>query len=64
MSAGTLAAAATGKNEIAAQVSGLSNAFMVAAFVSLGIVVIAAFMGKAAPTEDSDSPVKETAVAL
>lgn len=64
MSAGTVAAAATGKNEIAAQVSGLSNAFMVAAIVSLGIVVIAAFMGKAAPTENSDSPAKETAVAL
>ncbi len=46
MSAGTVAAAAAGKDELAAQSSGFSNGFMVAAFVSLGIVVIAAFMGK------------------
>ncbi|WP_104092492.1 MDR family MFS transporter [Arthrobacter sp. GMC3] len=44
MSAGTVAAAAAGKTAIAAQASGFSNGFMVAAIVSLGIVVIAAFM--------------------
>lgn len=56
MSAGTIAAAAAGKNEIAAQTSGFSNGFMVAAFVSLGIVVIAAFMGKDAAVADAGSP--------
>ncbi|WP_315899789.1 MDR family MFS transporter [Arthrobacter alpinus] len=44
MSAGTLAAAAAGKSAIAAQASGFSNGFLVAAIVSLGIVAIAAFM--------------------
>ena len=46
MSAGTIAAAAAGKNEIAAQTNGFSAGFLVAAIVALGIVVIAAFMGK------------------
>lgn len=46
MSAGTIAAAAAGKDGIAAQTSGFSAGFLVAACVSLGIVVIAAFMGK------------------
>ncbi|POH58526.1 MDR family MFS transporter [Arthrobacter glacialis] len=47
MTAGTLSAAEAGKDAIAAQASGFSNGFMVAAFVSLGIVVIAAFMAPA-----------------
>ncbi|MGP9503226.1 DHA2 family efflux MFS transporter permease subunit [Specibacter sp. AOP5-B1-6] len=60
MSAGTIAAAAAGKNEIAAQTSGFSNGFLVAAFVSLGIVVIAAFMGKDAAVAGSPVPAKES----
>ncbi|ALV45077.1 MFS transporter [Arthrobacter alpinus] len=56
MSAGTVAAAAAGKDEIVAQASGFSNGFMVAACVSLGIVVIAAFMGKAPAVTGHDSP--------
>jgi MFS transporter, DHA2 family, lincomycin resistance protein len=44
MSAGTVAAAAAGKTALAAQASGFSRGFLVAAIVSLGIVVIAAFM--------------------
>lgn len=59
MSAGTVAAAAAGKDELAAQSSGFSNGFMVAAFVSLGIVVIAAFMGKGSASDAADEPVKE-----
>ncbi|MHA7270299.1 DHA2 family efflux MFS transporter permease subunit [Arthrobacter sp. HLT1-20] len=47
MTAGTVSAAAAGKDAIAAQASGFSSGFMVAAFVSLGIVVIAAFMAPA-----------------
>ena len=47
MTAGTVSAAGAGKDAIAAQASGFSNGFMVAAFVSLGIVVIAAFMAPA-----------------
>lgn len=47
MTAGTLSAAEDGKDAIAAQASGFSSGFMVAAFVSLGIVVIAAFMAPA-----------------
>lgn len=55
MSAGTVAAAAAGKDPIAAQTSGFSSGFLVAAVVSLGIVVIAAFMGKA-DTGTSSAP--------
>ncbi len=62
MAAGTVAAAAAGKNEIAAQVSGLSNAFTVAAGVSVGIVVIAAFMGKVDFPEDNDAAAAVAAV--
>lgn len=47
MTAGTLSAAKAGKDALAAQASGFSSGFMVAAFVSLGIVVIAAFMAPA-----------------
>ncbi len=56
MSAGTVAAAAAGKGEIAAQTAGFSSGFLVAAIVSLGIVVIALFMGKsdAEPSSASD----------
>ncbi len=46
MSAGALAAAAASKSDVAAQTAGFSNSFLVAACVSLGIVVVAAFMGK------------------
>ncbi|AIY00450.1 hypothetical protein ART_0851 [Arthrobacter sp. PAMC 25486] len=66
MSAGTIAAAAAGKDELAAETSGFSAGFLVAAFVSLGIVVIAAFMGKsdAAPSSATEAAtvelVKET----
>ena len=60
MSAGTIAAAAAGKSEIAAQTSGFSNGFLVAAFVSLGIVVIAAFMGKDAAAAGSPVPAKDS----
>ncbi|MGA7203871.1 MAG: DHA2 family efflux MFS transporter permease subunit [Specibacter sp.] len=58
MSAGTVAAAAAGKGVLAAQASGFSRGFLVAAIVSLGIVVIAAFMAspKAAPASGSGSP--------
>ena len=53
MSAGTVAAAAAGKGEIAAQTAGFSSGFLVAGSVALGIVVIAVFMGKpgAGPSE-------------
>jgi len=54
MTAGTLAAATAGKEPLAAQASGFSASFLVAAFVSLGIVVIAMFMGKAAAAQDTD----------
>ncbi|MDQ0279087.1 DHA2 family lincomycin resistance protein-like MFS transporter [Arthrobacter silviterrae] len=54
MTAGTLAAATAGKDPLAAQASGFSASFLVAAFVSLGIVVIAMFMGKAAAAQDTD----------
>ncbi|MCU6481881.1 MDR family MFS transporter [Arthrobacter sp. A2-55] len=54
MTAGTLAAATAGKDALAAQASGFSASFLVAAFVSLGIVVIAMFMGKAAAAQDTD----------
>ncbi|MEO8223053.1 MAG: DHA2 family efflux MFS transporter permease subunit [Specibacter sp.] len=47
MTAGTLSAAEAGKDTLAAQASGFSSGFMVAAFVSLGIVVVAAFMAPA-----------------
>ncbi|MHA7304868.1 MDR family MFS transporter [Arthrobacter sp. TMN-49] len=47
MTAGTLSAAEAGNDAIAAQSSGFSSGFMVAAFVSLGIAVIAAFMAPA-----------------
>ncbi len=47
MTAGTLSAAKAGKDALAAQASGFSSGFMVAAFVSLGIVVVAAFMAPA-----------------
>ncbi len=61
MSAGTLAAAAAGKGPIAAQTAGFSNGFFVAACVALGIVVIAAFMGKD-DAESSSAPRPTTAV--
>lgn len=54
MAAGTATALAAGKDSITAETSGLSNGFLVAACVSLGIVVVAAFMGKpdaATPTQ-------------
>lgn len=60
MSAGTLAAAAAGKDALAAQSSGFSNGFMVAAFVSLGIVVIAAFMGKDPAVDAKDAVARES----
>lgn len=46
MAASTLTAAKNGGNAISAQVSGFNSAFLVAAVVSLGIVVVAAFMSK------------------
>ena len=52
MAAGTLAAAGNGEDAVSAQVSGFNNGFFVAAVVSLGIVVIAALMGKG-PANDT-----------
>ncbi|MDD0857937.1 hypothetical protein NHF46_09560 [Arthrobacter alpinus] len=62
MSAGTLAAAAAGKDPIAAQTAGFSNGFMVAGCVALGIAVIAAFMGKSRDASSSE-PASTTAKA-
>lgn len=66
MAAGTVAAAAAGKDEIAAQTAGFSNGFMVAACVALGIVVVAAFMGKsdAEPSSDVSVTTEKTATAI
>lgn len=52
MATGTLAAAGNGEDAVSAQVSGFNNGFFVAAVVSLGIVVIAALMGKG-PASDT-----------
>lgn len=52
MTAGTLSAATAGKDAIAAQASGFSSGFLVAAIVSLGIVAIAVFMAPAKPAKD------------
>lgn len=62
MSAGTLAAAAAGEDPITAQTTGFSHGFMVAGCVALGIVVIAAFMGKSS-SESSLEPASSTAKA-
>ncbi len=59
MSAGTATALAAGKDEISAQTSGFSNGFLIAACVSLGIVVVAAFMGKS----DAETPSANTSAA-
>ncbi|MFC8303337.1 DHA2 family efflux MFS transporter permease subunit [Specibacter sp. NPDC057265] len=60
MAAGTAASLAAGQDDITAQTDGLSNGFLVAACVSLGIVVVAAFMGKsdagAPATSDAAEP--------
>lgn len=55
MSAGTRNAALAGQGEVAAQAAGFNSGFMVAAFVSLGVIVLAAMIGRPAKVEAEDS---------
>lgn len=48
MAAGTSAATAAGKDELAAQASGFNSGFLVAGFVSIGVIVLAAMFKRPA----------------
>lgn len=64
MAAGTAAGLAAGQDGVTAETAGLSDGFLVAACVSLGIVVVAAFMGKPDAGTSTESGAKESSVSM